>query len=119
MIEEGQSLRAWVLPEAIQYLMDDGDHEAVAAILSSFRTDTTRRLELLYRAVESGDAAQIRTQAHAIAGSARSVGADAMAEVCRETELAAADPPGADLRKLWELIRERFQEACRGLQIGD
>ena len=111
--DETQDEPKWLLPDALQYLADEGDHEAIAAILSTFKTDTASRLRLLRLAVESADMAQIRTQAHAISGSARLVGAAAMVEACLEMELAASSGSVTELSKLMELIWNRFEEACR------
>jgi HPt (histidine-containing phosphotransfer) domain-containing protein len=106
----------WVLPEALQYLAEEEDHEAIAAIVSTFRADTAVRLDLLRRAVDRADVAEIRTQAHAITGSARLVGADAVAGVCRQVEAAAVAPE--ELTRLVELIGVRFEEACRSMASG-
>ena len=85
------------------------NNEGVAAILATFKTDTTSRLKLLQTAVATADAAEIRTQAHAISGSARLVGADDIVSVCRIIE-EAANGSSAGLSKLVELIRTRFEE---------
>lgn len=112
-VEEGQSQRRWILPEALQYLAEEGDYEGISAILTTFKTDTSSRLNLLRSAVASADAAAIRTQAHAISGSARLVGADAMVSVCREIEVEAANGSAAELSKLLEIVQDRFEECCR------
>src|SRR5437016_1756116 len=116
-VDDDQSVPRWVLPEALQYLADEGDYEGVSAILRSFKLDTTARLSLLSAAIASADVVQIRVQAHAISGSARLVGADAMVPVCHRIEAEAADGSAAELGKLLELIRTRFEETCRAIWV--
>lgn len=117
-VDEGQYESKWLLPEALQYLAEEGDLEAIAAILSTFKADTTSRLRLLRLAVEGADTVQIRSQAHAINGSARLVGADAIVEACLEMELKAANASVPELSKLLDLIGTRFEDACRICQIA-
>jgi HPt (histidine-containing phosphotransfer) domain-containing protein len=114
--DDDQSVPRWVLPEALQYLVDEGDYEGVSGVLTSFKIDTTARLNLLAGAVASGDVTQIRVQAHSIGGSAQLVGADAMVPVCHRMEAEAASG-AAELGKLLELIRTRFEETCRAIRF--
>ena len=105
----------WVLPEALEYLIDEGDHEAIAAILAKFKSDTRARIQVLRKAVENADAREIRSQAHAINGNARLVGADAIVDVCRQVEIRAEHGDGAELIRLVELIDERFCAVCQSV----
>lgn len=112
---EVSSPSGWVLPEALQYLIDEGDHDAIAAILCKFKSDTRSRLQLLRGAVENANAREIRSQAHAINGNARLVGAETIVSVCRQLEIDAENGEAAALIRLVELIDERFCAVCQSV----
>ena len=96
----------WTLPDALLELALGGDRDIVAEVLALFQSDTQSRIGMLREAVESGDRPRARSQAHSLKGSALQVGATALAESCREMELAAEVRP--DLLALLDEIEARF-----------
>jgi histidine phosphotransfer protein HptB len=103
---------AWILPAALRQLEECGEAVLVEELIAIFQTDTTSRLELLARAIETADYSAVRTEAHTIKGSALQVGALRVADVCRTLELEARQPQPTDLGRLFRALRERFDEVC-------
>ena len=67
-----------------------GDPEAVAEILADFLGDAPRLIAALGEAVEAGDNASVRLQAHTLKGASASVGAQALRFLSSRLEEAAA-----------------------------
>ena len=105
----------WSLPEALQQLAQDGEREIVAEVLTLFQSDTKSRLKDLRGAVESGDRKRVRSQAHSLKGSAVQVGANSMAEACREMELTAETRP--QLAPLLQEIEGRFVAVSKAISL--
>ena len=103
---------AWVLPAALQQLEESGDADLVQELIEIFQTDTAERLELLARALETGDYATARAEAHTVKGSALQVGAVRVADVCRQMEVEAGKAQPADLAPMFRTLRRSFEEVC-------
>ena len=82
----------WVLPAALRQLAESGEGELVDELIAIFQTDTAERLQLLACAIEAADYPTVRLEAHTIKGSALQVGANRMAELCRQVEMEARKP---------------------------
>lgn len=80
----------WQPPEIIRDLGHDAADQLLAELVDAFCADTAERLHRLREAVAHINAQAIRKEAHSIKGSAQQMGADAMAALCQEIELAAA-----------------------------
>lgn len=107
----------WSLPEELEELVRDGDAEAVREILACFQSDTASRLLRLHTAVANSDRTAIRTQAHAIKGSAVQVGAEAVAAVCRVLETDSAHRSAADIGTLLIQVERCFRNVCRAMDL--
>jgi HPt (histidine-containing phosphotransfer) domain-containing protein len=105
----------WSLPEALQELAVAGDREIVAEVLTLFQADTESRLQDLRGAVECGDRRRMCAQAHSMKGSAIQVGANALADSCREMELTAETRQ--DLMSLLEEIETRFTAVSKAISL--
>jgi HPt (histidine-containing phosphotransfer) domain-containing protein len=104
----------WVLPAALRQLEECGETDLVAELIAIFQTDTASRLEILARAVETGDHTTARQEAHTIKGSALQVGADSLAELCRQMEVEARKPQPEGLIPLFRELLRSFDEV-RGM----
>ena len=87
----------WHLPETLREIEQAGDETIVLELIDSFQNDTAHRFERLHAAVARLDAATVKAEAHAIQGSARQMGAEALADLCQAVEAAA---PQIDWREL-------------------
>ena len=105
----------WSLPEALQQLAVDGEREIVAEVLTLFQSDTESRLVELRQAVALGDRKRVRAQAHSLKGSAVQVGANSLADACREMELTAETRP--ELLPLLEEIESRFIAVSKAISL--
>jgi two-component system sensor histidine kinase/response regulator len=105
----------WVLPEALQELAEAGDREIVGEVLTLFQSDTESRLQELRQAVVCGDRGRVRAQAHSMKGSSIQVGANALADSCREMELTAETRP--ELMSLLEEIETRFTAVSKAISL--
>jgi len=88
-----------------------GGPHLVEALASLFLRDTVARLGSLKRAIDSGDADRIKTEARTLKGSSISVGAMPMSLLCGklEEEGRAGDIEGAS--KTLPRIEEEFEHA--------
>jgi two-component system sensor histidine kinase/response regulator len=87
-----------------------GDQDLLADVLKMFVEDCPHRIEAIRGAVERGDAAQIRSEAHALKGAAGNVSAAAVFAAARALEAAAAE---ARLDAVGELCDRLSGEADR------
>jgi HPt (histidine-containing phosphotransfer) domain-containing protein len=101
----------WTPPQLLRDL-EDGASGFVAEMIADFRADTATRLQRLRRAAADADSSKVRAEAHAIRGSAREMGADALVQLCQEIELKAPNPNAPD--RIQEL-EARFGEVSRAM----
>jgi HPt (histidine-containing phosphotransfer) domain-containing protein len=104
--------RTWTLPDSLRELTEGGTEDLLKELLAVFRADSTERFSLLRQALEAGERQEIRTQAHALKGSAAQVGADAMAKSCHDIEIFAPSGTPAKLSALLERAKSQFEEVC-------
>jgi HPt (histidine-containing phosphotransfer) domain-containing protein len=85
-----------------------GDDDLIADLIDAFDTDAGARMPQLRAALRNCDFSRIRAEAHAIKGSARQLGADALADACQELETAsnlrAASLVAAWINRVHELL---------------
>jgi HPt (histidine-containing phosphotransfer) domain-containing protein len=111
---------AWSLPPTLLELTS-GDNELLAVVVDLFSTDTAARMQQVRSALAVSEFSLIQEQAHTITGSARQVGADAVADACQELENAAnrkeALHVAAGVNSVQEVpdeIRRAMASHCRG-----
>ena len=100
----------WQLPETLREMEVDGDDGIVLELIDSFQNDTARRFERLHGAVARLHAATVTAEAHAMRGSARQMGAEALANLCQAVEAAAPQTTWRDLEGQLEQADLRFAE---------
>ena len=101
----------WHLPETLREFEQTGDETIVLELIDSFQNDTAHRFERLHDAVARLDAATVKAEAHAIQGGAKQMGAEALADRCREVEASAAERNWLALESQVEQADLRFAEA--------
>jgi len=114
----------WVLPAALRQLEECGEAALMEELIVIFQTDTAERLEVLARAVEAAEYPIVRQEAHTIKGSSLQVGANRVAECCRQMEMEARKPRPEDLIPLFHALLRSFDEvrgviAARGRPSAD
>ena len=100
----------WHLPEALREIEEAGDVTIVLELIDSFQNDTAARFERLHAAVARLDAAMVKAEAHAMQGSARQMGAKALADLCQAVEASAAQRNWLELEGQVEQADLRFAE---------
>src|SRR5690348_11591104 len=100
--DDGAHPAIWVLPAALQQLVECGDAELVDELITIFQSDTRERLETLRQFVTAVDLPNVATEAHSIKGSTIQIGANRMAAWCWQVELAAKKNIPADLPNLFD-----------------
>jgi HPt (histidine-containing phosphotransfer) domain-containing protein len=100
----------WVLPAALRQLQECGETDLMEELIAIFQTDTTERLEVLAHAIETSDYPTVRQEAHTIKGSALQVGANRLAEHCRQMELEARKARPEDFIPLFQALLRSFDE---------
>jgi HPt (histidine-containing phosphotransfer) domain-containing protein len=90
------------------------DAAILAEVLDAFTVDADARVRSMDAALSMGDAARLRAQAHAMEGGAGQIGADDLASLCRELELASGM---VDSPRLASMV-ERIQSAYGGLRLA-
>ena len=104
----------WTPPATLLELAADDDgliHELVAA----FREDTGIRIQVIRTALSTADLTRLRAEVHTIKGSSRQVGAEVLANICQDIELAAQEVPIGHLTDRVDLLEMRFQEISRAM----
>lgn len=76
----------WSPPASLRELLSDDD-DLLLDLVHTFTTDIDARIERMREALAAADFPKIRAEAHTIKGSARQLGADAVAQVCQEIEI--------------------------------
>jgi len=110
---------AWVVPATLRQLVEAGDGEWVEELMAVFQADTTSRLDLMGRALANADYGAVRAQAHAIKGGAIQVGAERLADVCRQVELEAGKVQPVDLARLFQCVLQSFEQARRAISVRE
>jgi HPt (histidine-containing phosphotransfer) domain-containing protein len=100
----------WDLPETLREIEEAGDETFMLELIASFQNDTARRFERLHAAIARLDAATVKAEAHAIRGSARQMGAEALADSCQKVEAVAPLMNWPELESQMEQARLRFAE---------
>ena len=102
-----------VLDLAVLAEVTGGDAELATAIIEDFLASTHVDLDALDDALAAGELDQARRYAHRIKGTARTVGAHAIAKLAQQLETAtSSDSDAAELAPLAAGLRERFAD-CR------
>ena len=101
----------WHLPETLREFEEAGDDSIVLELINSFQNDTASRCERLQDAVARHDAARVKAEAHSMRGSARQMGAEALADLCQAVE---ADAP---LMNWPELAHQSKQAEVRFAEV--
>ena len=105
----------WHPPETLREIEGAGDVTIVLELIDFFQNDTYRRFERLHAAVARLDAATVKAEAHAMQGSARQMGAEALADRWREVEASAAQRNWLVLEGQVEQADLRFAEVCNAM----
>ena len=71
----------------------------------------------MHQALANADTKGLSDAAHTIKGSAQQMGADAMASICQELELAGRDTPASDLVRLLTALEAEFDEVSRAMSV--
>jgi len=100
----------WVVPAALRQLAESGDAELVEELIAIFQSDTAERLEVMRRAVEGKDYVVVGAEAHTIKGSAVQIGANRLADFCRQMEWEVRKNPPVDLATPFARLLASFEE---------
>ncbi|MDW8051974.1 MAG: Hpt domain-containing protein [Armatimonadota bacterium] len=93
-----------------------GDQEFLAELLSDFLAQTPALLSQIEAAIASGDAATLGKVAHALKGSARSVGADEFAAIAFELEQAGKQGDLSNAPQAWQRLWAYWQSLAEYLR---
>jgi len=101
----------WQLPETLREMEVDGGDGIVLELIDSFQNDTAIRFVRLHYAVARLDGAGVKAEAHAVRGSARQMGAEALADLCQAVEAGAPEMNWPELEYQVKQAEVRFAEA--------
>jgi len=104
----------WAPPQLLCDL-ETGASGFVAEMNADFPTDTAARLQHLRRAAANADSSGVRAAVHAIRGSAREMGADAIVKLCLEIESKAPDPIASNVKDRIQELEACFGEISRAM----
>jgi HPt (histidine-containing phosphotransfer) domain-containing protein len=97
--------------------LDDGGTGLVAELFSLFQEDTPGRLATMGKHLEEGDAGTVAELAHALKGSAGTMGATRMREIAQEIEKATKSGRiEPHIAALYPSLNAAYAEACEGLR---
>jgi HPt (histidine-containing phosphotransfer) domain-containing protein len=86
------------------------DDSLIGELIREFKTATETSLQQMRAALATGDVARLRSAAHKIRGSARQLGADALAEACQTLEFASSLASVSFLGELLDRCQETFAQ---------
>jgi len=72
--------------DELRSLQDGAESDLVAEVVNLFLADSPRRLAAMAQAIEAGDAANLRREAHGLKGSAANVGGVGVRAICEHLE---------------------------------
>lgn len=105
-------------PATIDQLLglDDGGTGLVAELFDLFREDTPERLANLRKQMAAGEGGHVSELAHALKGSAGTMGATRMRELAQEIEKATkSGRVEPEIAALLPSLEAAYLEACEGL----
>ena len=108
--ERPQTCRAKWAPPAWLLEVARDDDSLIAELIDIFKTSTETSLQQMRTALAAVEVPKLRTEAHKIKGSAKQVGADALAEVCLALQLASSLTEVSRLGELVDRCQELFDE---------
>ena len=114
--QASECLGGWTPPRLLLELAANGCG-LETELIEAFKTDTAIRLDRLRHAITSADAARLRAEAHTIKGSAWQMGADSVASMCQEIEVAAGQTALAQMDERVDRLEARFVEVCRAMTL--
>lgn len=95
------------LDQLLEILGDDAD--GVGEIIDTFLDDVPRTLADLQAGLEADDAGQVASAAHKIKGSASTLGATTLSEVCKDIEEAANEGDLASVAQRMDELQETWE----------
>ena len=104
-------------PPALLLEVASGDDDLLREVVGDFERDTESRLEVTRRALAGGDTARLKAEAHAIKGSSRQVGAEAMGNTCQQIESSALQASPYELADRLTQLEAEFQEVCAAMKV--
>ena len=96
--------------------MVGGDMGFLNELVAAYRNDGVSRLTDMRTALAAANAEDLRRAAHTLKGSSASLGANALAEACREVELAAREGRLEGLAAKVDAIAAQFDEVVSALE---
>lgn len=124
MIDLGRTLSRWLLSVApapavdrqvLARLLGSDDAAMLRETLDDFIRVTSGHMAELLDAIRRGDNENVRRIAHRMSGSARTIGAAALADTSRDLELAAQQKRTAELPGLHHRLCEHFEQVRRDI----
>jgi PAS domain S-box-containing protein len=100
---------------ALESLRELGGDEFLAEVIDTFLADVGTLLATLHRALDEGDAAEVRRMAHTLKSNGATLGATEFAELCRELEQQAKDGRLEDAPGLVARIEEERRSLDQAL----
>ena len=88
---------------------------ALERVLQAYLADTPTHLRTIKSAIDSGSTVQIRKAAHSLKSSSANVGADALAQRCREMEQLGRNDTTAGAAALLDDMERSFQAVRQAL----
>lgn len=95
------------LDQLLEILGDDA--EGVGEIIDTFLDDVPGTLEELQAGLDDDDARRVASAAHKIKGSASTLGAVTLAEICKDLEEAADDGDLASVAQRMDELEETWE----------
>ncbi len=99
----------------------DGNDDLMAELAQLFLDDAPRLIQAIHEAVASGDAARLESAAHALKGSASTLGANGLTSFARKLEMQAramrlegSGETCSQLEQEWERLKVELSTICAG-----
>jgi HPt (histidine-containing phosphotransfer) domain-containing protein len=101
--------------EGYRLLQDDGEPDVVTEFIDTFLSDLPARLAAIEAAVTSEQPTALRSAAHALKGSAATIGAPHLSELCSQLETMGKANDTSRAAELWSRAKAEAVAACQKL----
>ncbi len=105
----------WAMLDALSADVGDDGEGFVRVVIDAFVEETPTEIELLRSAARDGDEVVYARAAHTLKGSAATVGAPFMTQLCKASEMDAKNGVPGDRPAMAEAIAAEFERVCEML----
>jgi HPt (histidine-containing phosphotransfer) domain-containing protein len=114
-LEDNNNRLPTIDPALLKQQMPDGDLDLLKELADLLQDETPKQMEAIKKAIQGNDPVGVQHGAHRIKGSALTLGAAAMADICLKLEQAGKQGNLQDSPQLLSSLEEAYQRTLEEL----